>query len=176
MSSRRTVATFRQKELIKPTMRKNAMLRLFRDFFALVAMLSMTLVWAADTGTPAEAKAMLEKAVVELQKDPAAALEMFTKGADGFKDRDLYVFCADAATGITTAHGAKADRVGSVNMKDSKDADGKEYGKEFFAVATEGEFKEVAYKFPRPGEKDPSEKSAFITKVGDQICGVGYYK
>ena len=152
------------------------MLRLFRVFFALAAMVSMTLVWAADTGTPAEAKAMLEKAVAELQKDPAAARAMFTEGAEGFKDRDLYVFCADAATGITTAHGAKADRVGKVNMKESKDVDGKEYGKEFFAVATEGEFKEVSYKFPRPGEKDPSEKSAFITKVSDQICGVGYYK
>lgn len=152
------------------------MVRVSRVFFALITMLSVTLVWAMGTGTPDEAKAMLEKAVVELQKDPAAALEMFTKGEGGFKDRDLYVFCADVTTGITTAHGAKADRVGKVNMKESKDADGKEYGKEFFAVAMEGELKEVAYKFPRPGEKEPSEKSAFITKVGDQICGVGYYK
>jgi len=45
---------------------------------------------AADFGTPEQAKAMLEKAVAELQKDKAAALEMFTKGEGGFKDRDLY--------------------------------------------------------------------------------------
>ncbi|HCB13864.1 MAG TPA: chemotaxis protein [Gammaproteobacteria bacterium] len=152
------------------------MLRVFRVFFALVALLPVPLVWAAGTGTSTEAKAMLEKAAIELQKDPAAALEMFTNGEGGFKDRDLYVFCADATTGITTAHGAKANRVGSVNIKKSKDVDGKEYGKEFFAVATEGEFKEVSYKFPRPGENEPSEKSAFITKIGDQVCGVGYYK
>ncbi|MCP5159728.1 MAG: cache domain-containing protein [Gammaproteobacteria bacterium] len=152
------------------------MRHVLRVFFTLIMMASVTLAWAQNSGTPAEAKAMLEKAAAELKKDPAKALEMFTKGEDGFKDRDLYVFCADATTGITTAHGAKADRVGSVNMKESKDVDGKEYGKEFFAVATEGEFKEVAYKFQRPGEATPSAKSAFITKVGNQLCGVGYYQ
>ena len=29
---------------------------------------------------------------------------------------------------------------------------------------------------PRPGEDEPFEKETFCTKVGDQICGVGYYK
>jgi hypothetical protein len=81
-----------------------------------------------------------------------------------------------SAIGITTAHGAKADRVGKVKLKDSKDMNGKGYGKEFFAVATEGELKKVAYKFPRPGEKEPSEKCAFISKVGDRIWGIGHYK
>jgi len=38
------------------TMRKNAMLRVFRVFFALVALLPVPLVWAAGTGTSTEAK------------------------------------------------------------------------------------------------------------------------
>ena len=46
---------------------------------------------AADYGTPADAKAMLEKAAMELKQDKAKALEMFNKGEGGFKDRDLYV-------------------------------------------------------------------------------------
>ena len=29
---------------------------------------------------------------------------MFNKGEGGFKDRDLYVFCANASDGILTAH------------------------------------------------------------------------
>jgi hypothetical protein len=29
---------------------------------------------------------------------------MFSRGEDGFKDRDLYVFCANARDGIITAH------------------------------------------------------------------------
>ena len=27
-----------------------------------------------------------------------------------------------------------------------------------------------------PGSDEPFEKATFYTKVGDQICGVGYYK
>jgi hypothetical protein len=31
---------------------------------------------------------------------------MFNKGEGGFRDRDLYVFCANASDGILTAHPA----------------------------------------------------------------------
>ena len=30
--------------------------------------------------------------------------------------------------------------------------------------------------WPRPGSDKPLEKTTFYTKVGDQVCGVGYYK
>jgi hypothetical protein len=30
--------------------------------------------------------------------------------------------------------------------------------------------------WPRPGQTEPVQKSAFVTKVADQICAVGYYK
>ena len=46
-------------------------------------------------GTSEEAKAMLEKAVAAMKRDKAKALDMFNKGEGGFKDRDLYVFCAN---------------------------------------------------------------------------------
>ena len=48
-------------------------------------------------GTSEEAEAMLEKAVAAVKQDKAKALDMFNKGEDGFKDRDLYVFCANAS-------------------------------------------------------------------------------
>ena len=54
-------------------------------------------------GTSEEAKAMLEKAVAAVKQDKAKALDMFNKGEGGFKDRDLYVFCANASDGIVTA-------------------------------------------------------------------------
>lgn len=69
----------------------------------LSAIASFTLVFLASLagaqqfGTEAEAKAMLERAVTELKANPMAALEKFKKGEAGFKDRDLYVFCWDAA-------------------------------------------------------------------------------
>src|SRR4029079_6914713 len=55
-------------------------------------------------GTSEEAKALLEKAVAAVKQNKAKALDMFTKGEGGFKDRDLYVFCANASDGIMTAH------------------------------------------------------------------------
>src|SRR5438876_144573 len=61
-------------------------------------------VQAAQFGTAEEAKAMLNKAVAAVQEDKAKALDMFNKGEGGFKDRDLYVFCANASDGIVTAH------------------------------------------------------------------------
>jgi hypothetical protein len=47
---------------------------------------------------------MLEKAVAAVKADKAKALEQIQKGEDGFKDRDLYAFSANASDGIITAH------------------------------------------------------------------------
>ena len=47
---------------------------------------------------------MLEKAVAAVKEDKAKALDMFNNGEGGFKDRDLYVWCANASDGIVTAH------------------------------------------------------------------------
>jgi len=41
--------------------------------------------------------------VAAVKEDKAKALEMFNKGEGGFKDRDLYVWCANASDGIITA-------------------------------------------------------------------------
>ena len=130
---------------------------------------------AGQTGTAEEAKAMLERAVAAIKADEAAALTAFTAGAEGFKDRDLYVFCGDAADGTTTAHGGDAAQVGQ-SMRDVTDEAGKNFGQEFYRVAAEGEFDVVEYMWPRPGETEAVPKASYVTKVGDQICGVGYYK
>lgn len=75
--------------------------------FCIIMLLAVMVVqcsaWAADYGTSAEAKAMLEKAAVELPKDKVKGLEMFNKGEGGFKDRDLYPYCG-GPDGNFTAH------------------------------------------------------------------------
>jgi hypothetical protein len=30
--------------------------------------------------------------------------------------------------------------------------------------------------WPRPGQTDPVQKVVYVTKVGDQVCAVGYYQ
>ena len=56
-------------------------------------------------GTADEAKAMLMKAVAAVRADEGKALDMFNKGEGGFRDRDLYVFCANASDGTIVAMG-----------------------------------------------------------------------
>ena len=125
---------------------------------------------AAEFGTAAEAKAMLEKVVAAMQKDRASTIARINKGE--FKDRDLYPFCMRANDGYTTAH---PTNVGT-NILELKDKKGKAFGKEMFSVAEEGKLKTVSYMWPKPGKPDPSEKESYVTKVGDQVCGVGFYK
>ena len=55
-------------------------------------------------GTAAEAKALLERAIPLVKADKAAAFAKFLSGADGFKDRDLYVFCFNSADGQSMPH------------------------------------------------------------------------
>jgi hypothetical protein len=129
-------------------------------------------VQAAQYGAAEEAKAMLNKAVAAVQEDKAKALDMFNKEEGGFRDRDLYVFCANASDGIVTAHPTMKGK----QLRDILGKKGFPLGQEMMQKATEGTIKEVTYWWPRPGSDKPLEKTSFYTKVGDQICGVGYYK
>jgi signal transduction histidine kinase len=127
--------------------------------------------WAQQFGTAAEAKAMLEKAADALKKDEKAALDMFKKGEPGFKDRDLYVFCWDTVTGQWTAHPTLTGDVRAL-----KDKTGAAVGEMLYAAVKDGSITTVDYFFPKPGGTDPVAKQSFVTKVGNQGCGVGYYK
>ena len=66
--------------------------------------LSAAALAQAQFGTAAEAKAMLEKAAAAVKADKSKALDQMQKGEGGFKDRDLYAFCANASDGVITAH------------------------------------------------------------------------
>ena len=140
---------------------------------ALVATLAASAFAQAPFGSEAEAKAMLEKAVAAVKADKAVALASFLKGEGGFKDRDIYPFCANASDGAMTAHPALMGK----KIQDIVDKNGKKLGEEMQKVATEGKLTEVSYMWPRPGaDTTPVQKVSFVTKVADQICGVGYYK
>lgn len=126
---------------------------------------------AGEFGTSAEAKAMLDKAVTAVKANKADALAKFAKGEGGFKDRDLYPFCG-GPDGNFTAHPTLTGK----SMKELKDKAGKPLGEEMYKTASEGKVSEVSYMWPRPGGTDPVQKVSYVTKVGDQVCAVGYYK
>jgi len=145
--------------------------------FVLAGVLSVMLMagtataFAAEFGTAPEAKAMLEKAVAAIKADKPGSLAKFAKGEGGFKDRDLYPFCG-GPDGNFTAHPTLAGK----SLKGLKDKAGKALGEEIYKVAQEGKISEVVYMWPRPGSDKPVQKVTFVTKAGDQVCAVGYYK
>ncbi len=133
---------------------------------------SLGSAYAADQyGTPAEAKAMLEKVVGAIKQDESKALKMISAGEDGFKEKDLYPFCA-GPDGNFTAH----PKLVGKSLTDLKDKSGKAFGKAIMDEAKEGKIGEVTYMYPRPDGGDPVQKVAYVTKVKDQVCAVGYYK
>jgi signal transduction histidine kinase len=128
---------------------------------------------AQQFGTAAEARAMLDKAVTELKAGEAAALAKFNDKAGGFRDRDLYVFCYNMTDGKFTAHPNPAlmgTDVRALKVKDDP------LGQRIFDSIKEGTVSTVDYNFPKPGTTDPAPKESFVIKIGNQGCGVGYYK
>ena len=88
---------------------------------------------ASEYGTAEEAKAMLNRVVTALKDDKRKALEDFNDGNGGFKDRDLYVLCANASDGIITASPSSI----GMNLNDFPP------GKNVMKTATEGEVRET---------------------------------
>lgn len=140
---------------------------------ALIGLVAPAAVFAEGFGTADEARAMLEKVVAAVEADEERALEMFTKGEGGFKDRDLYPYCI-GPDGNFSAH---PTLVGT-NARGLKDKAGAPVGQKVLAATSSkpGEVAEVTYVWTRPGETEPVEKVAFVTRIGNQTCAVGYYK
>jgi Single Cache domain 2 len=126
-----------------------------------------------EFGTPAEARAMLEKVVAGMKVDKEKTLALIRRGEGGFKDRDLYPYCI-GPDGKYVAH-PDPSRIGLV-YKDVRDKSGKAYGKEVSRRVVEGKIGEVNYVFPRPTTGTPTPKIGLFTKVAGHICVVGYYK
>jgi len=133
---------------------------------------NLALAAKSQFGSEAEARAMLQKAVTAVKDDKGKALEMFNKGEGGFRDRDLYVYCANASDGVLVAH----PYLNGEHLQDIKGKKGYPLGKEIMDNATEGEIKQVTYWWPRPGTETPLEKTSFYTQVAGLDCGVGFYK
>ena len=136
-------------------------------------MLAGGLAMAEEKGSAQDAKAMLERAVVAIKANETKALAEFSHGGNGFRYRDLYVFCA-RRDGVVDAH-LDPHQIG-LNIKDLYDVNGVAFGQEMMAIAAEDQMKAISYMWPEPGTHVPTAKISFVTRVAGQMCGVGYYK
>lgn len=128
----------------------------------------------AQRATPAEAKAMLQKAVAHYREvGRVKALADFTGKKAPFSDRELYVFCI-GPKGIISAHGARAAYVGT-SANQLKDADGKPLGKAILSAASPKGGGTVEYRWLNPLSGKTERKISYVQKVGGDVCGVGAY-
>ncbi|MGB1311739.1 MAG: cache domain-containing protein [Leucothrix sp.] len=132
---------------------------------------------ANETGTSEQAKSMLEKVISAMQADPAKAVAAINRGDAEYRLNDLYPYCFenDGLVGKVTAHG-RADNVIGVPVKKVKDKNGTIIAGQMIPFAEDGVIKTATYWFPKPNETVPLEKEAYYSKIGVQICAVGYYK
>ena len=127
-------------------------------------------VAAADEGTPAEAEALVKKAVAYIKASGTdKAHAEFTSG-NAFKDRDLYVFVVDFS-GKALAHGANAKLVRK-DLMGLKDPDGKPVIKLTIDFAQrQGHGWTETVKF-RTTDKIQLRRS-YVERVGETVVGSG---
>ena len=83
-------------------------------------------------------------------------------------------FTSGAPTRRTASWGVHPTNKGK-ELRDIKGKHGAPFGEAIMQNAAEGTIKETTYWWPRPGSDQAFEKTTYYTKVGDQVCGVGYY-
>ena len=126
----------------------------------------------AEYGTAIEAKAMLDRAVAAVKADEATAISAFNGNDAQYRDRDLFVFCFNAKDGKFTAHEALVGQ----DVRTIHDKTGKPLGEQIYQRAREGQVNTIAYMAPVPGSTDQASKRAYVTRVGEQVCGVSFYR
>jgi len=127
---------------------------------------------AGASGAANKARWMLKRVAAAVQADEPRALGEFTRGTDGFRTKDTYVFCI-GLDGRMSAH--PDPKLVGQDARAQRDPTGKAFAVEMLDVAREDQVAEVSYFYPRPGSTVPVPKSSFVTRIKNQVCGVGYY-
>ena len=146
-------------------MKKTALLLGFSLF--VIAALS-----AADRATPAEAKALLQKAIAHYKSvGRQQALADFTARKAPFGDRGLYVVCFDPKHTMV-ANGGHPKDIGT-SGDTLRDVNGKSVAQAGWDAAdSEGV---VRYRWFNPVTRNLEMKTAFFAKAGEDVCSVGVY-
>ena len=124
--------------------------------------------------TPEHARALRNKAVKALEKDPVGTLKAINAMQGGFLQDDLYVFVVDLDTQRYVAHGT-TPRLVNTDFSKIKDPDGKPVGEPILAVMAEQDQGEYTYRWKNPVTGKVENKHAYLRKTGHFMVAVGYY-
>jgi hypothetical protein len=139
--------------------------------------LSVAPVMGQQLGTVEQARTMLDRAISALKSNEATALNEFNDPNNKqFHERDLYVFCYDISDGKITAYESPALLNVDVRTLTLKDDPIGKRAYEAVQSASDGSIVTIDYKFPKPGTTEPVPKQTLEMRIGNQGCGVTYYK
>lgn len=129
----------------------------------------------AAAATAEQAKAFSEHAASHIEQvGQEKAFSDFTRRDGGFIDGELYVFCYDRK-GVNTAHGGNPALVGR-NLLHIKDSDGTEPVALIVKLGFEHGRGWADFQWPNPVTKRIEDKSAYVIRTGEAVCGAGFYK
>jgi cytochrome c len=126
-------------------------------------------------GTAEEARAMLDRAAAALKSYETKALRDFNDTHNKlYHDRDLYISCFNTSDGKFTAF--LGSGMLGMDVRTFKLGDDPIGQRAFDAVqeTQEGTVSTMDYNFLKAGK--PAVKQSLQTRVGDQGCGVSFYK
>jgi methyl-accepting chemotaxis protein len=125
-----------------------------------------------------EIVALVEKAAALVNAKGSAAFSEFKKNGSEWRHDDLYLFGNDMK-GVQILNAGFPEREGTDQSK-FKDADGKLLYPEFMKVVQSSTGSGwVTYRFPKPGETQPSKKWSYLKAVHVDgkpgLIGAGFY-
>ena len=132
---------------------------------------------AQQLGTAEEARAMLSRAISALKSNEDKALAEFNDPDNKqFHDHDLYVVCFNISDGKITAYSGPA--LIGVDIRTLSLNDDPIGQRTYDAIheAPQGNIATVDYSFPKPGKTERVPKQFIATRIGNEGCGVAYFK
>ncbi|MCP4112152.1 MAG: sodium:calcium antiporter [Desulfobacteraceae bacterium] len=142
--------------------------------FTLVVLVGLFVTGNVFAGDKEECVAKCEAAAKMMKSDFTGALCEINKKGGQFVKGSVYVFAM--REGVMIAHPMKPTLIGR-DLTGLKDSTGKAFFADFIKVAKDPGSGWVDYKWPKPNEKDPSDKTSYILKVDENYyVGAGYYK
>jgi methyl-accepting chemotaxis protein len=125
-------------------------------------------------GSADEALRLVKRGVALYRQHGAAGLQMITSGADGFRDRDMYVFAFDAQ-GRYLAFAGNPSKVGSA-LRGSPGLDGDKLVRDAFAQVEHGGGW-VDYVIQNPTTGATEAKTSYVEGIAPGLLmGCGVYK
>jgi cytochrome c len=150
---------------------------IFAGFVALMLLSKITCVHAQQLGTAEEARAMLGRAVSALKSNGDKALTDFNDPDNKqFHDHDLYVICFNMSDGKITAYSGPALLGVDIRTLSLNDDPIGQRTYDAIHEAPQGNIATVDYSFPKPGKSERVPKQFIETRIGNEACGVAYFK